>query len=237
MRLKANVADLSTPSIDIDTETIWQHAVAGVESGLAGTSALVYNILYHRRMSSTSLQSSSDDIHRLCHQAAKALKRCPARGYEYPDVLRLSLVLSQYVHTDGPFQSPDESAADAFSQAILQFCRHTAKLQWPLGLFAKSLASALKFQQGDDLAFHHTPVVDSGWNTEIRVNQTLQGLDLFDNDMRVCERVLTSLSAVHQPDSVKSSTAVSISSLSPAQWLHVAHGLLKSIEQCTENEY
>ncbi|KAJ1725490.1 hypothetical protein LPJ53_000305 [Coemansia erecta] len=213
IRTRANVTDLSTPSVDFATDSVWQHAVAGVESGLAGTATLVYDIIRHSRMTSPSSPSSPsqpDEIHRLCHQAAKALKRCPARGYEFPDVLRLSLVLSQYVHKDGSRQSPDESIADACSQAILQFCHHAAKLQRPLGL----------------------------WNTEIRVNQTLRELEVYDDDIRVCERVLKGWTAINQPDEVRStSTAAPISSLSPTQWLHVAHGLLKSIEQCTENEY
>ncbi|KAJ2887356.1 hypothetical protein FB639_001383, partial [Coemansia asiatica] len=219
-------------------DLIWQHAVAGVESGLAGAAGLVSYILHRGNV------GFSPEMRRLCTQAAAALKLCPSRSSGSPDVLGLLLLLSQFIahpnmssnKISDSSGSLDKSISKRCFQAITQFCQHTAKQKWPLHLFSALLNGALGFSLQQAPMIDYTHVFDSSWNVELRISQALQTLDSFTDSIHTCKRAIKRHSAFSDRES-SDSKSLGFSVLSPLQWISVAQQLLGSIGQCTENEY
>ncbi|KAJ2236096.1 hypothetical protein H4R99_003740 [Coemansia sp. RSA 1722] len=240
-RLQADSQKTGLARTSDDHDVVWQHAVAGIESGLAGSAGLVSDIL-HR-----SSHLPSPQMRQLCIQAAAALKACPSRNYGLPDVLNLLILLSQFMHSNGSNSSSSVSVSgslDKFisktcSQAITQFCQQAAKHKWPLHLFSTLLIRVLGFTPKSAPIVDHMLVPDSAWSVELRVALALQTLGSFADDLQSCKNVIASHSIgdknALQVENKSELTATSV--LSPSQWAFVAQQLLRCVQQCTENEY
>ncbi|KAJ1902440.1 hypothetical protein LPJ66_000051 [Kickxella alabastrina] len=215
----------------VPCDPLWQHAIAGVESALAGAAGLVFDML-HR------CQASAPKVHQLCRQAAAALEAGPPSAYDSPDALQLALLLAQYMRSDES-RSPDDCMAGACFRAAAQLCQNAAKQRWPHHLFAAVLSRALGLSQLPGPAHMRACVPAASWISELRVSGALQTLDAYIDDTRVCQHILRSHCSASRPPSEPPSEprAPELSALSPTQWYLVGQSLLKCIEQCTENEY
>ncbi|KAJ2863464.1 hypothetical protein GGH94_003589 [Coemansia aciculifera] len=216
------------------TDHIWRHAIAGLESGLAGAAALVFYMLHRSG-------GSSADACSLCQQAAEALAASPSK--HGADVAQLSLLLAQNARPSKRLSS-SESAAKAFSQAAMQLCQYAAKNRWSLGLFSKVVGQALAFSDlhghfgvpSDERAIESSKLcaLGPGWVTEMRFSHVLQVLDALPGNATVYGS--STKQRVNCDVEPKASSA-ELSSLSVAQWNLVAQQLLKGVEQCTEHEH
>ncbi|KAJ1820272.1 hypothetical protein LPJ75_000979, partial [Coemansia sp. RSA 2598] len=230
-RLQAEIQETGSATTRGSRDVIWQHAVAGVESGLAGAAGLVADILHRSR------QLPSPEARRLCVQAAAALKACPPRSHGLADVLSLVQLLSQFMFPGNSGESLDKSISGICFRAIALFCQHAARQLWPLHLFSALVASALGFSAPKAPAANQVHVLDGSWTAELQISHALQMLDAFDDSLQVCEGVIGRHSASCKRGLSEGVSLAATSALSPLQWVSIAQRLLDSIGQCTENEY
>ncbi|KAJ1810867.1 hypothetical protein LPJ77_000557 [Coemansia sp. RSA 2523] len=197
------------------SKDIWQHAVAGIEAGLAGAASLAFAVLG---------QSGPRSTHIMCQQAAAALA---ARTAPYDTgSTRLLLFLAQYVRPGG-----NTALAKSAAQAILQVCETAAQHHWPPALFANISSQMLGF--ADQPKDHNSSVFGPDWNYELRFAHVLHALALLSDSQDVCMRLLRHHM---QPSFVNDRRDTATLSISPGQWQNVCTQLLQFIERCTASE-
>ncbi|KAJ2803904.1 hypothetical protein H4R20_002707, partial [Coemansia guatemalensis] len=217
------------------SEDIWQHAIAGVEAGLAGAAGLAFDMLHKQ-------QRPSYQVHRQCRQAADAL--VARAGPHDADSVRLLLFLSQYVRS-AKLTATDESLAQLLSKSIMQLCEDTAKQRWPLSLFSAVISQVLGLSDpassiSDQMA--SGLVLDPDWNTELRFTQVLETLALHTDNTAACYQLLQHYlhpqkdldcggGSLHSPKA-----AAVVSNVFPAQWHLICGRLLRFVEQVTSFE-
>ncbi|KAJ2163200.1 hypothetical protein GGF46_000130 [Coemansia sp. RSA 552] len=218
----------------VSISDIWQHAIAGIEVGLAGAAGLALDIL--QRPEKTAM--SSDIAHLRCRQAADALD---ARSAPHDaDSTRLLLFVMLYLRPTRPPDLPASVAADdllvrASAHALTSVCESAAKQCWPVSLFSTVLSSVLG--ASEDPPVSNCSVFDPAWATELRFSQVLHMLAALEDNAAACTRLLEHhVRRSDEPLDPIAPGIIEASSASPAQWGKICMVLLEFIEAAAISE-
>ncbi|KAJ2263202.1 Serine/threonine-protein kinase tel1 [Coemansia sp. RSA 376] len=195
------------------TDHIWRHAIAGLESGLAGAAAL----------------------------AAEALVASPNK--HGADVAQLSLLLAQNARPSKRLSSSESAAkafSQAAMQLCQYAAKNRWSLDLFAKAVGQAFAfSDLHGQLGapsGERAIESSKLCALGpsWVTEMRFLHVLQVLDALPGNATMYG---SSANKRSNCDVEPKASPAEMSSLSVAQWNLVAQQLLKGVEQCTELEH